>query len=277
MVVLSLSDGGESWKVDSYDVGFQQYEPATRLQEDRFLFVTRDQATGREHQQMAWSPGQTPTATRTDMKDPRYVDTVDFSFNPVTQRFEVIRSERYRMQLWLWSIAPKDWPTGEWRREFRLLARNGTFYSDADGFHPAGAVIDANRGVQPIFIYSGHPNGPAGVFRISRTLDTPKLSAFFGPTNDPARKDTNHWTGGGKPSRWNDPANWDLDVPDSKDVAVFEAISTGESVVIDQVADVGRIDLRLPDKSNRLLLAGSGTLSGPFHKFGNVFYQAAFW
>ena len=42
------------------------------------------------------------------------------------------------------------------------------------------AVIDAKRGVQHLFIYSGHPNGPAGVFRITRTLDTPKLSAALG-------------------------------------------------------------------------------------------------
>jgi hypothetical protein len=31
----------------------------------------------------------------------------------------------------------------------------------ADGFHPAGAVICVKRGLQHIFIYSGHPNGPA--------------------------------------------------------------------------------------------------------------------
>jgi hypothetical protein len=29
--------------------------------------------------------------------------------------------------------------------------------------------------VQHLFIYSGHPNGPAGVFGMRRTLDTPKL------------------------------------------------------------------------------------------------------
>lgn len=35
-------------------------------------------------------------------------------------------------------------------------------------------------GVQHIFFYSGHPNGPAGVFRMTRTLETPKLSEFLG-------------------------------------------------------------------------------------------------
>ena len=65
---------------------------------------------------------------------------------------------------------PRDWATGKWRREGRLLARKGRFYADAGGFHPAGAVIDAKRGLQHVFIYVGAPNGPAGVFRISRTL-----------------------------------------------------------------------------------------------------------
>ncbi|NTV37857.1 MAG: hypothetical protein HGA82_01470, partial [Anaerolineales bacterium] len=108
---------------------------------------------------------------------PRMVDTVDFSFNPVTKRFEVVRSERYRMELWVWSMDPADWEKGQWTRQCRLLGREGIFFKTADGFHPAGAVIDVKRGVQHIFIYTGHPYGPAGVFRITRTLDTPKLNA----------------------------------------------------------------------------------------------------
>ena len=183
LVVLQSRDGGGHWEVESHDAGFQQYEPAVLVHDNKFLFVTRNQTTGRDHQQMTWSPGEKRTVTATNMKNPRNVDTVDFSFNPVTKRFEVVRSERHRMQLWLWSMAPEDWLSGKWRRECRLLAREGKFYSTADGFHPAGAVVDARRGVQHIFIYTGHPNGPAGVFRITRTLDTPKLAAFLKPTN----------------------------------------------------------------------------------------------
>jgi len=93
----------------------------------------------------------------------------------VTERLELVRSERHRRQLWLWSIDPADWQRGTWHRECCLLDRKGQFYRDADGFHPAAAVIDVTGGVQHIFMYSGHPNGPAGVFRITRTLDTPKL------------------------------------------------------------------------------------------------------
>jgi hypothetical protein len=115
---------------------------------------------------------------KTNLIDPRYLDTVDLSFNPVTRRFEVLRSERFRMELWLWSIDPAEWMTGQWRRECRILAREGKFYTTADGFHPAGAVVDRESGRQHIFIYSGHPNGPTGIFRLSRTLDTPALVAW---------------------------------------------------------------------------------------------------
>jgi len=177
LVVLRSRDGGGTWKAEEYPAGFRQYEPAVLAVKNKFLFVTRDQTEVRAHRQMTWSPGRPPKVLKTNLEDPRLVDTVDFSFNPVTKRFEIVRSERYRMQLWIWSLDPSNWEKGQWRRECRLLARKGKFYSTADGFHPAAAVIDENRGVQHIFIFSGHPNGPAGVFRVTRTLDTAKLKA----------------------------------------------------------------------------------------------------
>lgn len=175
LVALNSRDGGASWRVEEHPVGFKQYEPAALLHGGRYLLVTRDQNQVRAHRQMTWRPGQKAVITSTNLRDPRLVDTVDLSFNPLTKRLEMVRSERHRMQLWLWSIDPADWATGQWRRECRLLARAGRFYAQADGFHPAGAVIDPQRGVQHIFIYTGHPNGPAGVFRITRTLRTDKL------------------------------------------------------------------------------------------------------
>lgn len=175
LVVLQSPDGGATWNVASYDAGFEQYEPAALLWGEKFLLITRDQTTGNEHRQMSWSPGSELVVTATNLQNPRLIDTVDFSFNPVTERFEMVRSERHHMELWLWSMAPEEWSSGKWKRECRLLAREGKFYSTADGFHPASAVIDRPRGVQHIFIYCGHPNGPAGVFRITRTLDTPQL------------------------------------------------------------------------------------------------------
>lgn len=175
LVALSSADGGANWSVEEHNAGFPQYEPAVLLHDDRLLFVTRDQTKVRAHKQMSWLPGNPPVMVDTNLADPRLVDTVDFCFNPVTRRFEIVRSERHRMEAWLWSMDPADWSSGQWRRECRLLARAGKFYATADGFHPAGAVIDRKRGVQHIFVYSGHPSGPAGVFRVTRTLSTPKL------------------------------------------------------------------------------------------------------
>ncbi|MBL66972.1 MAG: hypothetical protein CMO74_00755 [Verrucomicrobiales bacterium] len=183
LVALSSLDGGATWKAEEHPVGFKQYEPAALLHDGHYRFVTRDQNQVRAHRQMSWVPGQKPIVQKTNLQDPRLVDTVDLSFNPVTKRLEIVRSERHRMQLWLWSIDPKDWATGQWRRECRLLARKGGFYSVADGFHPAGAIIDKKRNVQHIFIYIGHPNGPAGVFRITRTLNTPKPKQLLAENN----------------------------------------------------------------------------------------------
>lgn len=179
LVALRSPDGGATWRVEEHPAGFPQYEPAVLLRDEQFLFVTRDQTKVRAHKQMSWRPGTGPEVIDTNLDDPRFVDTVDFSFNPVTNRLEIVRSERYRMQLWLWSMDPEDWQRGQWRRECRLVDRKGSFYGDADGFHPAAAVIDEKRGVQHVFFFSGHPNGPAGVFRITRTLDTAKLAAFL--------------------------------------------------------------------------------------------------
>jgi hypothetical protein len=180
LVVLRSRNGGATWSVEDYDVGFPQYEPAVLVHRREFLFVTRDQTKVRAHKQLSWRPGEEPCIFNTNLEDPRLVDTVDLSLNPRTQRLELVRSERCRMELWLWSMDPADWKRGHWRRECRLLACEGKFYSTGDGFHPAGAVLDEARGVQHILVYSGHPNGPAGVFRLTRTLDTPRLASVLG-------------------------------------------------------------------------------------------------
>jgi hypothetical protein len=206
LVVLKSTDGGATWIDDVYDAGFSQYAPAALLHERRFLFITRNQDLGNTHTQMTWTPGppsggvsrtDDPTqqssrrsaqsgGRRPDQKPEVILSnlkpglgTVDLSFNPVTQRLEVCRSNRNAMDIILWSMDAGDWNKGQWRRECQLFARGGRFYRDADGFHPAAAVIDRKRSVQHIFIYSGHPNGPAGVFRITRTLDTPRLVNFL--------------------------------------------------------------------------------------------------
>jgi hypothetical protein len=96
----------------------------------------------------------------------------------VTKRFEVVASNRAKLSIELFSLTPREWDTAKWRFEGRLFKRGGSFYSTADGFHTGGATVDQKRGVQHVFFYSGYPGGPAGVFRLTRTLDTPKLAGL---------------------------------------------------------------------------------------------------
>ena len=115
----------------------------------------------------------------TQMKTKISVDTSAICFNPVTRRFEVVQSKREDMSIHLFSIAPADWNSSKWRHEGCLFKRTAGFYSHADGFHTGGAVLDVKRGVQHVFFYSGHPGGPAGVFRMTRTLQTPNLARLL--------------------------------------------------------------------------------------------------
>jgi hypothetical protein len=125
-------------------------------------------------------------------------DTSGLSFNPVTGRIELLDSHRHgggpddsekiddprKSSLNLWSIDPADLLAGsaEWRFECTLVERSrkvchGDDY--ADGLHPGAPVIDAKRGLQHIFVYAGKTDKKAGIFRISRTLDTPRLCAWM--------------------------------------------------------------------------------------------------
>jgi hypothetical protein len=180
LVVLQSEDGGATWAVHEYEAGLSQYEPAALLEGDKVRFLTRNQDSKRGHEQMTWTPWEEPKVRRSNLKLGS-VDTVDLSLNPATKRYEVVHSNRRPMELSLWSIDPDDWQTGEWKRECRLFGMEGRFYADADGFHTAGAVIDEKRGVQHAFFFAGRTKGPAGVFRLTRSLDTPRLRATVRP------------------------------------------------------------------------------------------------
>jgi hypothetical protein len=52
---------------------------------------------------------------------------------------------------------------------------------ERDGMHPGGTIIDAERGVQ--YIYMGHFQGPTGVFQVTRTLNTDALAAYLRSAN----------------------------------------------------------------------------------------------
>ncbi|MCC6679980.1 MAG: hypothetical protein IT445_03665 [Phycisphaeraceae bacterium] len=117
-------------------------------------------------------------------------DTVDLILNPITNRLEAVVTNRVgraadnagdvrRQSLSLWSIDPAAFADGstDWRYEGTLFERH---MIDAplfvDGMHPAGSVIDLENQVQHIFIYVGYYMGPAGIFQITRSLHTDRLS-----------------------------------------------------------------------------------------------------
>lgn len=123
-------------------------------------------------------------------------DTVDLSFNPVTKRIECVATDRNGdvgagakngrncQTLNLWSIAPAAFQRGdsEWQLEGTLLRRLGRMgKAEIDGMHPGAAVIDPAAGVQHIFFYAGRPQGPSGIFRLTRSLDTPRVRALVAP------------------------------------------------------------------------------------------------
>jgi lysophospholipase L1-like esterase len=174
LVVLQSEDGGATWAVHEYEAGLSQYEPAALLEGDKVRFLTRNQDSKQGHEQMTWTPWEEPEVRRSNLKLGS-VDTVDLSLNPATKRYEVVYSNRRPMEISLWSIDPDNWNTGEWKRECRLFGMEGRFYAGADGFHTAGAVIDEKRGIQHAFFFAGRPKGPAGIFRLTRSLDTPRL------------------------------------------------------------------------------------------------------
>lgn len=130
----------------------------------------------------------------TNISSYRWPDTTDVDFNPVTKRFEAVVTNRnggveeneknatQEQTVNLWSLSEEDLYAGkadQWRFEGTLLRlKSGMLEispNDIDAAHPGGAVIDEKNGVQHVFIYCGRYATPAGIFRISRTLDTNKL------------------------------------------------------------------------------------------------------
>jgi len=265
LAVYRSRDRGESWEKTRLALPdwCKPAEPDVIFHDNQFVAIVRNQPPTNRLAQMRFQFGESKISdvANTNMKTRRSVDTSAICFNPVTERYEVVQSKREDMSINLFSIAPEDWGTAKWRLEAQLFKRAGSFYSTADGFHTGGAVGDQRRGAQQIFFYSGHPGGPAGVFRLTRTLDTPKLAEYLKPRNRPDNRDTVRWTGNAKSANWNDSGNWDIGVPDQHDVVIFGQRSAAQSIQVDDVVRVGRIELRLPGKTDRLTLTGSGTLA----------------
>jgi len=108
---------------------------------------------------------------------------VGIDYNPVTKRFEMIHSSPYYLEIY--SMAPEDllsnklniYGSAEWRKEAVILDRNVSVRGQ--GMYPVGNITDVENGVQRIYIYAGdeYP-GRAGIFEITRTLNTDELSGF---------------------------------------------------------------------------------------------------
>ena len=183
LAVYRSRDRGDSWERTTLKLPdwCKPAEPDVIFHDGKYVAIVRNQAPANILAQMRFDFGDAETSdiANTPMKTKTSVDTSAICFNPVTKRYEVVQSKREDMSIHLWSIAPKDWESAKWRHESQLFKRTAGFYEFADGFHTGGAVLDEKRGVQHIFFYSGHPGGPAGVFRLTRTLDTPKLNSFL--------------------------------------------------------------------------------------------------
>ena len=217
MHVAYSQDGGRTWQEEEHKVPFTATaEPAMLFHEGALVMVGRAydtiNKTGYDPKTLTtsylqhwsksgWFPLQAKfTNMRTTDRERSGLpgkgsDTVDLSFNPVTKRFEVVATDRMgggvEGRYWevpftlnLWSIDPQALLAGsaDWRFEGCLFERQTPMPNRgkmSDGCHPAAAVIDEKEGVQHVFVYMGSPSGPAGVFHLKRTLDTPKLAAFL--------------------------------------------------------------------------------------------------
>lgn len=206
--LYSSIDDGEEWTHERVALPdeFHPLEPTAINHDGRLIFVSRnhslpfkwfgDMTTSEPPVMMVSDTGWFPMTHQgiTNIASFRWPDTTDVAFNPVTERFEAVvtnrnggvgeaeRDENNSQTVNLWSISPKDLYEGRaqnWRFECTLLnlrSGMGTFLpTDVDAAHPGGAIIDEARGLQHIFIYAGTYATPTGIYRISRTLDTERL------------------------------------------------------------------------------------------------------
>ncbi len=207
-------DEGSTWRHERFQLSdrIHPLEPTVIYHEGHLIFLTRNHMLPfKWHQQIrktqrpammvsetGWFPMRHQDLT--NIASYRWPDTTDVDFNPVTKRFEAVvtnrsggvgeneRNERGEQTVNLWSLSKEDMVAGradKWRFEGTLLRLKSGMLNigpdDVDAAHPGGAVIDEENGVQHIFIYCGRYSTPAGIYRITRTLDTDKLSSAMHP------------------------------------------------------------------------------------------------
>jgi hypothetical protein len=206
--MYSSLDEGETWTHER--IGLQgnvhPLEPTALYHDGHLIFLSRNHILPlRGHGQLkedqppvmmvtdsGWFPMQHEGLT--NISSYRWPDTTDVEYNPATERFEAVvtnrsgggpgreRNEKNEQTVNLWSISTTELYAGKadrWRFEGTLLRLASGMLDiepdDIDAAHPGGAVIDLENGVQHIFVYCGRYATPSGIYRISRTLHTDKL------------------------------------------------------------------------------------------------------
>lgn len=201
-------DEGRTWTHERWpaDPVVRPVEPTGILHNGRLILLSRNHPYPFSYREMprrdtppsmlvaesGWPPFDHRTLT--NISSFGWPDTTDVDFNPVTNRYEALvtnrngggpdspRNEEEEQTVNLWSIAPEDLLAGRgdaWRFEATLVRfREGMREKEpqqVDAAHPGAAVMDVENGVQHIFIYCGTFGLPTGIYRITRTLDTNRL------------------------------------------------------------------------------------------------------
>lgn len=205
LLLRTSQDYGSTWRETVFSFAEPIQEPSGCIYDGKLILMPRtDLAIGipkpdaRAYYQY-WSDGGW-TSFRKQLTNilAGERDTTDVKYNPVSKRIEAIVTNRMGggpgneadncMTINLWSIAPDDLlaGSGEWRFDGTLVRsegqehdRNNGLKLERDGMCPGGTIIDGKRGVQFIYIYMGHFQGPTGIFQIKRTLDTDRLRDYL--------------------------------------------------------------------------------------------------
>ena len=200
LLIRSSKDQGQTWQERA--IAFEEpiQEPSGLVYDGRLILMPRTEAAKGTPKPgaRAYFHYVSDPDWKTFQKRPTNIlagerDTTDVKFNPKSLRIEALVTNRMGggpgheadncMTLNLWSIAPAALlgGSGEWRFDGTLLRSEGREHDrsnplnlERDGMCPA-SVIAEDLGVQFIYVYMGHFQGPTGIFQITRTLDTERL------------------------------------------------------------------------------------------------------
>lgn len=204
LLIRTSQDHGLTWRERAIQFDEPIQEPSGVIHDGRLILMPRTEVAlgtpkpGARGYYHYWSdPDWTTFQKRQTNILAGERDTTDLKFNPVSQRFEAVVTNRKGggpgheadncMTLNLWSIAPDALlaGSGEWRFDGTLLRTEGQEHDrgnalklERDGMCP-GSVIAEDLGVQFIYVYLGHFQGPTGIFQVTRTLDTDRLRRFL--------------------------------------------------------------------------------------------------